>query len=770
MAYSSLIGARVKRKEDPRLITGAGAFVGDLKLPGMHHVVFVRSPYAHARIRGIDAEAARQRPGVLAVVTGKELAALCGPMPIGGGGEGGSATDSQDVPGLTHHALTTERVRHVGEAVAAVIATTPEIAVDAAAEVLVDWDPLPSVGDVFKAMEPSAPKLFDQLESNVEHVWQRKRGEPDAAFASAYRVVKQRMTNQRVAGVSMEGRAVAAMPDFTTGGVTLWTSTQGPHLVRGELAKVLKLPENAVRVIAPDVGGGFGIKIGLYPEELALAALSRFYNVPLRWVETRIEHMVATTHGRGQVADMEAAVQEDGTITALRMRVVADMGAYPIATVIPNLTGQMSVGVYNIPAIDIEITCVFTNTTPVAAYRGAGRPEAAYYIERLVNCIAAELRLDPVEVRRKNFIPPDKFPYRTPAGVTYDSGEYERALNRVLEISHYQALRAEQQRRRSENDNHLLGIGLACYVEMCGFGPYESAVVRVEPSGTVTVFTGISPHGQGGGTTFAQIVADQLGADFDTIVVQYGDTGNTPMGQGTMGSRSIAVGGTALVRAVGKVRDKARQIAANMLEANPDDVVLEGGTYQVKGVPSRSLTLAQIADQAYSDKLPKEIDPGLEASDFFTPTLIYPFGAHVAVVEIERETGRITLREYYTVDDCGPRLSPMLVEGQVHGGLAQGIAQALLEEVVYDENGQLLSGSLMDYTLPRAGDFPMFTTDQTVTPTPHNPLGVKGIGEAATIGSTPAIANAVADALAVFGVRHLDIPLRPERVWRAMQG
>ncbi len=770
MAYSSLIGARVKRKEDPRLITGAGAFVGDLKLPGMHHVVFVRSPYAHARIRGIDAEAARQRPGVLAVVTGKELAALCGPMPIGGGGEGGSATDSQDVPGLTHHALTTERVRHVGEAVAAVIATTPEIAVDAAAEVLVDWDPLPSVGDVFKAMEPSAPKLFDQLESNVEHVWQRKRGEPDAAFASAYRVVKQRMTNQRVAGVSMEGRAVAAMPDFTTGGVTLWTSTQGPHLVRGELAKVLKLPENAVRVIAPDVGGGFGIKIGLYPEELALAALSRFYNVPLRWVETRIEHMVATTHGRGQVADMEAAVQEDGTITALRMRVVADMGAYPIATVIPNLTGQMSVGVYNIPAVDIEITCVFTNTTPVAAYRGAGRPEAAYYIERLVDCIAAELRLDPVEVRRKNFIPPDKFPYRTPAGVTYDSGEYERALNRVLEISHYQALRAEQQRRRSENDNHLLGIGLACYVEMCGFGPYESAVVRVEPSGTVTVFTGISPHGQGGGTTFAQIVADQLGADFDTIVVQYGDTGNTPMGQGTMGSRSIAVGGTALVRAVAKVRDKARQIAANMLEANPDDVVLEGGAYQVKGVPSRSLTLAQIADQAYSDKLPKEIDPGLEASDFFTPTLIYPFGAHVAVVEIERETGRITLRDYYTVDDCGPRLSPMLVEGQVHGGLAQGIAQALMEEVVYDENGQLLSGSLMDYTLPRAHDFPMFTTDQTVTPTPHNPLGVKGIGEAATIGSTPAIANAVADALAVFGVRHLDIPLRPERVWRAMQG
>ena len=774
MAYSSLIGARVKRKEDPRLITGAGAYVGDLKLPGMQHVVFVRSPYAHARIRGIDAEAARKHPGVLAVVTGKELSALCGPLPIGGGGEGGSETNTEVVEGLTHHALSVDRVRHVGEAVAAVIARTYEIAVDAAAEVLVDWDPLPAVGDIFKAMEPGAPKLFDQLEGNVEHVWERKRGEPDAAFASAHKVVKQRMTNQRVAGVAMEGRAVAAMPDFTTGGLTLWTSTQGPHLVRGDLAKVLKLPENTVRVIAPDVGGGFGIKIGLYPEEIVLAALSRFYNVPLRWVETRIEHMVATTHGRAQVADIEAAVQEDGTITALRLRVIADIGAYPIAAGIPDLTGEMSVGVYKIPAVDLEITCVFTNTTPVAAYRGAGRPEAAYYIERMVNCIATELGVDPIEVRRKNFIPPDKFPYHTPAGVTYDSGEYERALNRVLEISDYQGLRTEQRERRAQagavRDTPLLGIGVACYVEMCGFGPYESAVVRVEPSGTVTIFTGISPHGQGGATTFAQIVADQLGADFDSIVVKYGDTGNTPMGQGTMGSRSMAVGGTALVRAVAKVRDKARQIAANILEADPDDVVLEGNAYQVKGVPSRSVSLAQIADQAYSDKLPKEIDPGLEASDFFTPTLIYPFGAHVAVVEIDRETGTVSLRAYYTVDDCGLRLSPMLVEGQVHGGLAQGIAQALLEEVVYDENGQLLSGSLMDYTLPRADDFPMFTTDQTVTPSPHNPLGIKGIGEAATIGSTPAIANAVADALATFGVRHLDIPLRPERVWRALQG
>jgi carbon-monoxide dehydrogenase large subunit len=592
----------------------------------------------------------------------------------------------------------------------------------------------------------------------------------DAAFASAFRVVKQRMVNQRLAGVPMEGRAVIAAPDPYTGGLTVWSSVQGPHLVRGDLAKTLRLPENLVRVIAPDVGGGFGVKIVTYSEDVLLAALARKYQIPLKWVETRLEHMAATNHGRGQVAELEAAVQEDGTVTGLRMRVVADTGAYPLTPDVPELTGKMAVGVYRIPAVDIEVACVFTNTTPVAPYRGAGRPEAAYYIERLMDIVAAEVKIDPAEVRRKNFIPPDAFPYHTPTDLIYDSGEYERALDRALEISHYAELRAEQQRRRDAGSSRLLGIGIASYVEMCGFGPYESAVVRVEPTGTVTVFTGISPHGQGGGTTFAQIVADQLGADFDRVVVKYGDTGNTPMGMGTMGSRSLAVGGAALVRATAKVRDKARQIAAHMIEAAPEDVVLEGGRYQVKGVPDRSLTLAQIADRAYSDKLPDEIDPGLEASDFFKPPeLIYPFGTHVAVVEVERETGIVHLRDYFSVDDCGPRISPTLVEGQVHGGLAQGIAQALLEEVVYDENGQLLTGSLMDYALPRADNLPSFTLDKTVTPTPLNPLGAKGIGEAATIGSTPAVANAVIDALAPFGVRHLDIPLRPERVWRALQ-
>ncbi len=429
----------------------------------------------------------------------------------------------------------------------------------------------------------------------------------------------------------------------------------------------------------------------------------------------------------------------------------------------------MAIGVYKIPVVDLEAVCVYTNTTPVAAYRGAGRPEAAYYIERMIDLVAAELDLDPAQVRRVNFIPPEAFPYKTPTGQNYDSGEYDRALTKALEIADYAGLRAEQAARRQAG-GPLIGIGLACYVEMCGFGPFESAQIKVEPGGSVTVTTGISPHGQGTGTTFAQIVADQLGADFERIVVRHGDTATTPMGVGTMGSRSLAVGGAALSRAATRLRAKLRKIAAHMLEANEADVDLIEGSYQVRGAPEASLTLAQIARRAYSSRLPAEIDSGLEETDFFRPAdLIYPFGAHVAVVEVDPDTGAVRVRAYYSVDDCGPRISPMIVAGQVHGGLAQGIAQALLEEVVYDEGGQLISGSLMDYALPKASFFPPFTLDQTVTPTPLNPLGVKGIGEAATVGSTPAIANAVVDALRHLGVRHIDIPMRSEKVWRAIQ-
>jgi carbon-monoxide dehydrogenase large subunit len=486
-------------------------------------------------------------------------------------------------------------------------------------------------------------------------------------------------------------------------------------------------------------------------------------------VETRVESMLATTHGRAQVADLEAAVEPDGTVTALRMHVVANVGAYPIFTFIPDLTLMMGVGVYRVANVDFRSTCVFTNTTPVAAYRGAGRPEAAYYVERMMDLVAAELGLPPETVRRKNFVPPSAFPYQSPTGQRYDSGEYDRALTKALAVSGHERLRAEQRERGARGDAKLLGIGMSCYVEMCGFGPFESATVRVEPSGTVTAFTGTSPHGQGHETTFAQIVADHLGVEFDRIVVRHGDTANTPMGNGTGGSRSLAVGGSAILRATLRVQDKARQVAAQMLEAHPDDVILEDGRYQVKGVPARGFTLTQIAERAYSGDLPEGTDAGLEATDFFRPPqLLYPFGAHVAVVEVDRETGEVVVRAFVSVDDCGSRVSPVLVAGQVHGGVAQGIAQALWEELVYSPDGQLVTGSLMDYALPRADLLPSFVTDQTVTPTPFNPLGAKGIGEAATIGSTPAVVNAVVDALRPLGVRHLDMPLRPERVWRAI--
>jgi len=531
------------------------------------------------------------------------------------------------------------------------------------------------------------------------------------------------------------------------------------------------MPQNQIRVIAPEVGGGFGVKFGTYPEDVTVAALARLRRIPLRWIETRVEHMTSTTHGRAHVTDMEAAVDADGRITALRMNVIADVGAYPIFTFIPDLTLMMGVGVYGVTNVDLKNTCVFTNTTSVAAYRGAGRPEAAYYLERLVDCIAAELGKPPEEIRRKNFIPPGAFPYAAPTGQNYDSGEYDKALTRALAVARHDALRAEQRARLEQKDRRLLGVGMACYVEMCGFGPFESAMVRVEPSGTVTAFTGTSPHGQGHETTFAQIIADQLGVDFDQIVVRHGDTSITPMGYGTGGSRSLAVGGSAMLQAAGKVQEKARRIAASMLEAAFEDVEVQDGRYQVKGVPARALTLGQIAERAYGEALAPGLEPALEATEYFRPPqLVYPFGAHVAVVEVDRDTGQVSLRDYVAVDDCGTRISPLLVEGQVHGGIAQGVAQATLEEVRYDEDGQLVTGSLMDYALPRAEDLPSFVTDQTVTATPFNPLGAKGIGEAATIGSTPAVVNAVVDALRPFGVRHLDMPLRPERVWRAMQG
>jgi aerobic carbon-monoxide dehydrogenase large subunit len=765
---SRLLGARVKRKEDPRLITGTSQYVADIALPGLLHVAFVRSPHAHARIRGIDGSLALRRAGVVAVVTGRDLAPHCAPLPVAtASAEGGG--ESTAGGGRQHYPLSVDRVRHAGEPVAAVIASSVDAAVDGVGAVQVDWEPLPAVGDTAAAMADGAPLLFDDAPKNIEHTHAIKAGDPDAAFATAHRVVKQRMVSQRLCGVPLEPRAVLAAPDPASGGVVVWATHQAPHVLRTGLAAALRMPENQIRVIAPEVGGGFGVKFGTYPEDVTVAALARLRRVPLRWVETRVEHMTATTHGRAHVTDLEAAVGADGRITALRMHVIADVGAYPIFTFIPDLTLMMGVGVYRVENVDLRNTCVFTNTTPVAAYRGAGRPEAAYYLERLVDCVAAELDKPPEEIRRRNFIPPEAFPYAAPTGQKYDTGEYDKALTRALEVVRYDALRAERRQRLDRKERPLLGIGMACYVEMCGFGPFESAMVRVEPTGTVTAFTGTSPHGQGHETTFAQILADQLGVEFDQVVVRHGDTSITPMGFGTGGSRSLAVGGSAMMRAADKVQEKARRIAASMLEAAFEDVILADGRYQVKGVPARSLSLAKIAEHAYSEGLAPGLDPALEATEYFRPPqLVYPFGAHVAVVEVDRDTGRVALRDFVAVDDCGTRVSPLLVEGQVHGGIAQGVAQALLEEMVYDGDGQLVTGSLMDYALPHADDLPSFTTDQTVTVTPINPLGAKGIGEAATIGSTPAVVNAVVDALRPFGVRHLDMPLRAERVWRAI--
>jgi len=765
------MGAEVKRKEDPRLITGTSSYVGDLALPGMHYVAFVRSPHAHARVRRIDASAALRRPGVFRVVAGSDIRKLCAPLPLASAGEGGSG-DAAANTGRKHYPLSVDRVRHVGEAVAAVIATSEAIAVDAAAEdVVVDWEPLPAVSDPFAAMGKGAPPIHDDAPNNIEHQNTIKAGDPDGVFAKAKRIVKQRMVSQRLCGAPLEGRATLAAPDPTSGGLIVWATNQAPHGLRNDLATALDMPQNLIRVIAPEVGGGFGVKFGCYPEDAILAALARLYRMPLRWTETRVEHMMATTHGRAQVADLEAAVEDDGTITALRMRVTADIGAYPVYTFIPDLTLSMGVGVYKIAHVDLQSTCVFTNSTSVAAYRGAGRPEAAYYLERLVDVIAAELSRTPEEVRRKNFIPPSAFPYAAPTGQNYDSGEYDRALTKALALAGYAKLRAEQKDRLDRKDRTLLGIGMSCYVEMCGFGPFESAVVRVEPGGTVTAYTGTSAHGQGHETAFSQILADHLGVPFDKIVVRHGDTLNTPMGNGTGGSRSLAVGGSAIIGASLKVQEKARRLAAHMLEAAADDVVFIDGRYQVKGVPDKALLLEAIAARAYGEGLPDGIESGLEATEFFRPpALVYPFGAHIAVVEADRETGRVTVRDFISVDDCGVRISPTLVAGQVHGGLAQGIAQALLEELVYGADGQLVTGSLMDYAVPHADDLPSFVTDQTVTPTPRNPMGAKGIGEAATIGATPAIVNAVVDALRSFGVRHLDMPLRPERVWQALKG
>ncbi|MDQ6771809.1 MAG: xanthine dehydrogenase family protein molybdopterin-binding subunit [Candidatus Dormibacteraeota bacterium] len=747
----SILGHPVKRREDPRLVTGRGLYVDDVAAASdALHAVFVRSPHAHARLGAIDASEACARAGVITVDT---AASLSLPARRGMGG----------VPRqMARPPLSVERVRYVGEPVAVVLAETRDAAVDAAAAVIVDYEPLPAVMDPVAAGQEGATLLYPDAHTNV--CYRVGYGDVgDDVLAGADVIVRATFCNQRLAPVPMEPNAVVAEPD--SDGLKLWVSSQGPFLVRDAVAESLGLDKEQVRVIAPDVGGGFGPKMTVYPEQVVVAALAHRFRRQVRWMETRTENLLNMAHGRGQVQELELGALRDGTMVGMRVRVTAEAGAYPLLGAwLPTFTGLMLAGVYRIPRIDYRAVSVVTNTTPTAAYRGAGRPEAATLVERAVNMLAGELGLDPAELRRRNFIDPEAFPLQTAAGADYDSGEYARALDRALEVAGYAELRREQAERRARGSGPLLGVGLATYVEVTGGGaPNEFGSVEVHADGRVTVLAGTSSHGQGHETTYAQLVAERLQVEPARIEVVHSDTGRVPRGGGTVGSRSMQMGGTAIHLAAVEVVDRARHLAARELEADQADVELADGVLRVRGVPASALTWAELATRAGADCLRAD-------TDFKQVSRTFPFGAHLAVVEVDPETGSVSLRRHVAVDDCGTVLNPMIAEGQQHGGIAQGVAQALFEEVVYDAEGNPLTASLMDYTLPTANELPRFEALRTITPTPVNPLGVKGIGESGTIGSTPAVLNAVVDALSHLGVRDLDMPATPEKVWRAIAG
>ncbi|HET7876708.1 MAG TPA: xanthine dehydrogenase family protein molybdopterin-binding subunit [Methylomirabilota bacterium] len=763
---ATYVGRPIRRTEDPGLLTGREPYVADIPLPGALHVVVVRSPHAHAEIRRVTVEAARQAPGVAAVVTGPELNAALGEIAML------IPPDAFDECHLQlHRPAADRRARYLGEPVAVVAADSAAAAEDAAELVEVEYAPLPALTDAEEALKPQSPRLYDHLRSNLGVRWARSRGDVERAFEEAAHVVEARLENQRLMAVAMEPRAVAAAYDPATGGLRVWGCTQIPHGLRDSIAEHLKLPPERVHLIAPRVGGGFGAKIALYPEDLIVPWLALRLQRPVRWSASRREDLLATSHGRAVVARMRLAADPRGRILALDARIIGNLGwcLFSDGPLLPVLCGQMITGCYDIPAARVEVRCAFTNTMGTAAYRGAGRPEAAFFIERMMDLLAAEVGLDPAEVRRRNFVPPGKFPYETAVGTSYDSGDYARALDALLARSDYAGLRAAQQRQRAAG--RLVGIGLASYVEMCGFVDEETSDVVVGPDGRVTVETGASSHGQGHETSFAQLVADALEIPIERVSVVHGDTRRVRTGTGTFGSRSVARGGMAAVVNARRVADKARRIAAHVLEARADDVVFESEAFHVRGVPHRRVGWSEVAAAAHGGRLPGALGGGLESrEDFVGQGLLYPFGSHLAVVEVDRETGRARVLRYVTVDDSGPIVNPLLAAGQVHGGLAQGIGQALSEQAVHDEAGQLLSGSLMDYAIAKADDLPDFETGHTETPSPRTALGVKGIGESATIGSTPAIANAVLDALGPLGIRQLDIPVTPFRIWRAIAG
>jgi len=764
----TLVGKKIRRREDPRLITGTATYVDDIKMPGMHHAYIVRSPHAAARIKKVNIKPALERPGVVAVFTGEDVK----DRPL--------LPCVAQLPGLRqppHHMLAQERVYFAGHPVAVVVASDRYIAADAADAVEVDYEVLPVVADPEKALAPGAPAVHPKWPDNTAFTFHQEGGDIDKAFREADVIVKQRITSQRLIPTAMETRGVVADWRAADKSLTLYSSSQAPHLLRSLLASLFGIPENRLRVVAPEVGGGFGSKIDIYPEDMLMTFVSQRINKPVKWVESRRENFQCTIHGRGHVDYYELAAKRDGTMLGLKLKIIQDLGAYLqlLTPAIPTLSVLMMPGLYRFKNISADVIGAFTNCVPTDAYRGAGRPEATHGIERMVDVLAAELKMDPAELRLKNFVRNDEFPFATATGLAYDSGNYALPLETALKEVSYANLRREQQEGRKQGK--LLGIGMSAYGEICAFGPtpatptggWESATVKIEPSGKVTIMTGASPHGQGEETTFAQIAADELGVDIDDVVVLHGDTAVVQYGIGTFGSRGTAIGGTALYYALQELKGKIKKFGATLLES--EDVTLLGGSV-VHNASGKSVSFSEIAAAAYRPmKLPPNTQPGLVATHFWEPpNFTFPFGAHLVITDIDPETGQVSIRRYVAVDDCGKIINPLIVAGQVHGGVAQGLGQALWEEAVYGENGQLLTGELTDYALPKAHMMPWIESSHTETPSPVNPLGVKGVGEAGTIGCSPAVVNSVVDALSHLGVRHIDMPLTPEKIWKLIQG
>ena len=791
---TDVLGARIKRVEDPRFITGNGNYLDDIKLASMTHMAILRSPYAHANIRSVEVSAAKAMPGVVAVFVGADIPYNPLPMAWPAGGVAGIRNNIN-----TPRVLATDSVKWTGEGVAAVVAETEAQAFDALEAIAVDYEPLPAVVDAEKAMAPGAPQLHENAPNNVVFEWTvGDKAGTDAAVDGAEVVVRQRIVNQRLIPNPMETRGDIGWYNPGTDEYTVWMSSQTPHIQRLLLtAFVTGIPEHKVRCISPDVGGAFGTKIFCYADmALTMFASKAIGGRPVKWVEGRRENYQSTTHGRDHITYLEIAGKRDGEITGLRVKTLANLGGR-LSTIGPGvpttLYARVLSGCYKIPNVYAEVTGVYTNTTFVDAYRGAGRPEATYVIERAMDLFAAEIGMDRAEIRRRNFIAPDKFPYENPSGlgtasggakIYIDSGNYEPAMDKALQMAGYGSLAAKKAEAKARGK--LLGAGLSTYIEVCGVAPskwigavgegwgaamWESANIKMHLTGKTVVTMGTQPQGQGHETTYSQIVSHELGIPMEDIVVQHSDTQGTPFGYGSYGSRTASVGSTAAIKAAGKIREKARKMAAHMLEASVDDIEVDGANYFVKGSPDRVKTIQEIAfaiDLGFDP--PEGMEPYLDETAYYdTTNCTWPFGTHIAIVEIDEETGVVDLVRYVAVDDVGKKINPMIVDGQLHGGIAQGVGQALWEGAIYDDQGQLLTGSMLDYAMPRASFFPHLELDETVTPSPVNPIGVKGVGEAGAIASTAAVANAVIDALSPLGIRHLDMPYTPQTVWRAIQ-